>query len=257
MAIAKLGPVVRKTKASNRFCGPAIISALTGADTAEIAKVMRHVTGRKMITGSHTNEVNRVLQLYGLELVNGQTACKTETGQLPTLTRWLKDTPRPAGTVYLVSAGNHWQLVSGRRYVCGISKEVVSIRDKVVKRRSRVRAHWVVRAYRKIGLDPEIKRQLTHNDKRRRDEKRSTYGSARTAKQIIKQLGLDWDQESDARSEMGFSGWLFPNPAWNMGEDDGQEPDPWCGDHFCTSWEEVLDKANGYMNWWQEQGRHY
>ena len=35
-------------------------------------------------------------------------------------------------------AGCHWQLVSGRRYTCGRIREIVSIRDKRVKRRARV-----------------------------------------------------------------------------------------------------------------------
>ena len=46
-----------------------------------------------------------------------------------TLARWLKLNikERTPGRIFLISAGYHWQLVSGRKYVCGILKEIVSI----------------------------------------------------------------------------------------------------------------------------------
>ena len=34
MSALALGPVIRATKASNRYCGPAVVSALTGAGPA-------------------------------------------------------------------------------------------------------------------------------------------------------------------------------------------------------------------------------
>ena len=45
---------------------------------------------------------------------------------------------RTEGRVFLIAAGHHWQLVSGRRYTCGRIREIVSIKDKQVKRRARV-----------------------------------------------------------------------------------------------------------------------
>ena len=38
----------------------------------------------------------------------------------------------------MIVAGNHWQIVTGRRYICGIVGDLVSIKDKRVKRRARV-----------------------------------------------------------------------------------------------------------------------
>jgi hypothetical protein len=45
---------------------------------------------------------------------------------------------RTPGRVFLIAAGWHWQIVSGRRYTCGRIREIVSIKDKRVKRRARV-----------------------------------------------------------------------------------------------------------------------
>jgi hypothetical protein len=57
-----------------------------------------------------------------------------------TLAGWLKATvkERTANRVFLIVAGWHWQLVQGRRYVCGILGSPASIKDKRIKRRARV-----------------------------------------------------------------------------------------------------------------------
>lgn len=168
MAKLKLGPVVRTKKASNKYCGPAVVSALTGADTAEVARVMRHVSGARSIKGTSWGTVTKVLHLYGIGCCDFVTGYNREKGNRVTLTQWLRQTDRPTGKVFLIAAGHHWQLVSGRRYVCGISKEVVSIRDKIVKRRARVEGHKELYAYRRIGLDTEIQAQLDKADERKR-----------------------------------------------------------------------------------------
>ena len=92
----------------NRYCGPAVISAITGICTGDAAR-----------------------QTMGFSL-------DRSTG--PTLAAWLKATvkDRTADRVFLIVSGWHWQLVQGRRYVCGLTSEIVSIKDKRVKRRARV-----------------------------------------------------------------------------------------------------------------------
>ena len=65
-----------------------------------------------------------------------------------TLAGWLKHTvkDRDANRVFLIVAGWHWQLVQGRRYVCGLTGDIVSIRDKRVKRRARVAEVYELRS---------------------------------------------------------------------------------------------------------------
>lgn len=128
-----INPVI---SGANRFCGPAVLSSLLKIDTGEAARRIRAKNGKRSVTGTYVNDLLSVLREDGLNL-------KTSIlygVKKPTLAGWLKEfqSQRVSGRVFLILAGRHWQLVSGRRYVCGITKEVVSVRDKRVKRRARV-----------------------------------------------------------------------------------------------------------------------
>jgi hypothetical protein len=128
---------------SNRFCGPSAISALTNVDTADTAKALREYTGRRMITGVAEGDLLDVLlHNYNIDYQMQYWGGGEDTNKRPTLARWLKNTvkERSKGRVFLIVAGNHYQVISGRRYVCGITQTIVSIKDKQVKRRSRVKA---------------------------------------------------------------------------------------------------------------------
>jgi len=124
----------------NRYCGPSVISAITGMTSGEAARLIRHVGGRKSIKGSTTWEVKRSLDLCGIESKRTTFGLTLGRSKGVTLAGWLKGTvkERTADRVFLIVAGWHWQLVQGRRYVCGIVGDVVSINDKKIKRRARV-----------------------------------------------------------------------------------------------------------------------
>ncbi|MDP7346095.1 MAG: hypothetical protein QGG60_09135 [Anaerolineales bacterium] len=130
---------------SNRYCGPSAISALTNLTTGEAARLIRKQNGRKTIKGAHTYEVLDALQACNITATRWQepgVRLSRTTG--PTLAGWLKmsKADRTPGRIFLIVAGWHWQLVSGRRYTCGRIREIVSIRDKRVKRRARVAEVW-------------------------------------------------------------------------------------------------------------------
>lgn len=134
-------------RSSNRYCGPSAISALTNLDTKDTAYSIRCMTGKHAVMGVHHLDLIKTLDImHNIKCVSYDNYMKVETNKRPTLARWLKGTvkQRTSGRVFLVIAGNHYQLVSGRRYVCGITTEIVSIRDKKVKRRSRVKAVYEV-----------------------------------------------------------------------------------------------------------------
>lgn len=132
-------PVIR---GSNRYCGPAVLSSLLKIDTGEAARRIREKNGKRSVTGTHAWDLERVLADNGLLLHK----VFHYEGKKPTLAGWLKASKdiRVAGRVFLISAGQHWQLVSGRRYVCGNSQQVVSVRHQYVRRRSRVKAVYEV-----------------------------------------------------------------------------------------------------------------
>lgn len=118
----------------NSFCGPSAISILTGMKTGEASRLLRSVSGRKLIKGAGDAIMYRALAKCGLRMKH------LIIRPNMTLNQWLKSTvtERTPGRVFLVSAGNHWQVITGRRYACGRIREIVSIRDKQVKRRCRV-----------------------------------------------------------------------------------------------------------------------
>jgi hypothetical protein len=136
----------------NRFCGPSAISALTGMSSGEAARLLRHVTGLRSIKGSDTGPVRRALLMCGIHTSQHYVpteSYKNKKGKIKTrgvmsLAAWFKKSVRirTTGRVFLIVAGNHWQVVTGRRFVCGIVGKIVSITDKKVKRRAKVTEIW-------------------------------------------------------------------------------------------------------------------
>lgn len=152
----ELRAVTRKS-GQNRFCGPAVISALTGRSTQDGSRLIRKFTGKHAVTGTHERDIEKALNACGFRLVpipvpNEQVPdAKWSNGyrlEKPTLARWLdRRSDAMRESVLLISAGNHWQLVEGDNFVCGQSRKIVPITHKKVHRRSRVRAAWTVIAF--------------------------------------------------------------------------------------------------------------
>tara|TARA_R110000737_G_scaffold325625_2_gene339061 strand:+ start:1307 stop:2053 length:747 start_codon:yes stop_codon:yes gene_type:complete len=128
-------------KDKNLYCGPSVISAVTNLTTGEAARLIRKQNGRSSIRGSYTHEVLDALRSCNIKATHWRkTGVRLNRKTGPTLAGWLKMSKedRTPGRVFLIVAGWHWQLVSGRRYTCGRIREIVSIKDTRVKRRGRV-----------------------------------------------------------------------------------------------------------------------
>jgi len=136
---------IKDGKDMNRYCGPSVVSALTDLTTGQAARLFRLMYGRTAIRGAYPREVLGALEECNIEHTRwtkpGVRLSRTDG---PTLAKWLQlsKEERTAGRVFLLIAGWHWQLVSGRRYTCGRIRDIVSIRDKRVKRRARVASVW-------------------------------------------------------------------------------------------------------------------
>jgi len=120
----------------NRYCGPAVVSFCTGWTTDESASRIRALSGQRAVRGSKLVHVLGAMTADGIvsEFVDGFKGL-TLAGAL----RRLRGAKRlTEGRTYLLVAGNHFQLVTGRRYACGRIGEIVSVADKRVKRRARV-----------------------------------------------------------------------------------------------------------------------
>jgi hypothetical protein len=148
---------VTRRSGQNRFCGPAVISALTGRSTQDCSRLIRRFTGKASVMGTGEKEIEAALNACGITLVpipvpNRKVPDpKWSSGyrmEKPTLARWLEERgPTLRESVVLISAGHHWQLVRGGEFVCGLTKKVVPITHKKVRRRARVRAAWSLHAF--------------------------------------------------------------------------------------------------------------
>lgn len=134
----KLHPVTHGPR-KNRFCGPAALSAISGKLTDVTAKTLRDVSGRRSITGTTQNEMWCAAEALGFRLIPSSLSPRGVT-----LAEWLRRVERPEGRLFLVSAGNHWVVISGRRFVCGRTGEIVDFKHPKVKRRARVKATFIV-----------------------------------------------------------------------------------------------------------------
>lgn len=88
---------------SNGYCGPYVLSALTGFTTDDVAKTIRDLTGRRYVKFVRSSEIGRTLAAYGLKYEHRQ------YGDRP-LSEWLGYDRRPEGT-YIVLASRHFVLV--------------------------------------------------------------------------------------------------------------------------------------------------
>ena len=214
------------TKADrNRYCGPSVISAITGMTTGEAARLIRHVGGRKSVKGSSTWEVKRSLDLCGIESKRTTFGLTLGRSKGVTLAGWLKGTvkERTADRVFLIVAGWHWQLVQGRRYVCGIVGDVVSIKDKKIKRRARVAEVYELTSIGKITTPSEATKP-----------KQTTNNFRGKAQRLAKKMGMEISIERTGYGDNSY--WIDYE-----GEDDYVDLGVIEG-HCSYDWYEVLDK---------------
>jgi len=151
---------------SNQYCGPAVLSFLTGQDTSECASWSRRFSyHRGAVRGSNERNMRLVLTKLGIDYVPLGSYPKSKR---PTLARWLRENKerRTPGRVYLIIAGNHWQLVTGRRYACGMVGAIVSIKNEGVKRRARVSYVWELVIRDKLTIPEPQYKKPTYNKER-------------------------------------------------------------------------------------------
>lgn len=152
----QIHPVNHGTTArdKNRYCGPSAISAVTQMKTGDAARLLREISGKPAIKGVSDYYLCRALRLCGITVTAirvkpiSPIIIKGRPCTQPTLAGWLRDSVsiRTPGRVFLVVAGHHFQVISGRRFVCAQTDGIISIRDKKAGRRRRVEAVYELTA---------------------------------------------------------------------------------------------------------------
>jgi hypothetical protein len=234
MAKLKMGAITDGAD-KNQYCGPSAISAVTNLTTGEAARLIRKQSGRRSVKGTYDREIREALRACNIKVRRrwwpGQIKLDDQGRSIrPTLAAWLKMSKedRTPGQVFLVCAGNHWQLVSGRRYTCGMIREIVSIKDKRVKRRARVRVVYELTSdhVTRPGLDVS--------------KPKDPNASARAkAHRIANTIGAEIEVYRDGT----FTSVSVYPPA-DLFEKD--EDDPCDGEHIADDWEEALSMVLDY-----------
>lgn len=206
----------------NRYCGPAAISAITGASTDDAAYAIRQQSGQRFVKGAACNHVIAALRDSG---VFADQVYSAPVGKGLTFAQWRKHSKadRKAGVVYLIVAGNHYQVVSGRKATCGRLREIVSIADKRLRQRARVYAVWKLSAS-KITPPSQPKRAKDPN------------ASARSkARRLATKHGCEIDIDHIYCGTTHY---------WVFGPDhvEADEDYIFSGDHIAYDWVEVVDR---------------
>ena len=226
MTQLKLRPVNHAKGDTNRYCGPSAISAVTGMTSGEAARLLRSVTGRTAIKGASSASVCSALARCGVRVEKA----REHREALPTLAAWLKYTHgNRGGKVILVSAGDHWQVVSGNRFVCGQTRDVVALDHPKVHRRAKVKAAYWLDAPHGVTIPPEARKPKAKPD--------SAAGDRAKAKKLAAKIGVIIDRHTD----LGPDYYYVYHPALEDSPLDPREDD-----HYAHCWEEVLERVKEY-----------
>ena len=260
----KLNQIVDEKGNTNRYCGPSAISAVTGMPTGSAAKLLRIVGGRKAIKGAYVGEVKSALYkcnilaepskptTLGVKMPDGTDRKTWSQEPRVTLAQWLKHskTIRTSGRIFLIVAGNHYQLVSGRKFTCGRVRDIISIRGKGVKRRSRVeRVFELVAREGGVKIPEELfqKKQLTE------DQKRNAKWRYQ-ARKLAKEHGITIELEQiDSYDNMRQYYVSMPDEYEELARhlDNGL----YC-DHLCWGFSEVLGQVKTQIEFMTENKEH-
>ena len=231
MAKLKIKPVNHGTTEAdvNRYCGAAVVSAITGMTTGEAARLVRHLSGVRSVKGTSTRQIRDAFNACGIQFKSRSYGMRLNRTNGVTLAGWLKGSVkhRNAERVFLIVAGHHWQLVQGRRYVCGITKDIVSIKDKKVKRRARVSEVYELQLMTSSGKIkiPEISKKPKNPN---------SGATASKARRLAKELGVEIEIDCNHDNERSY--WLGGyKDAVDYAEIGVIEQ------HTAYSWSEVVD----------------
>lgn len=274
----KIGPVIHPKSGGNRFCGPSALSMILRIDTGETAALLRKVSGKRAITGTHNSYMKAALREKGYRATDLIIAGK------PTLAEWLKrNTVAQRGTnVYLITTANHYVVVQGRSGGCnhggpgplremkrrrGRVTSVILVEPPTQEAKAKIahvarlkpfasmdaaRANLDKLLAEKKALDQKIAdatKRITitreHLASEAQRKRRSSVATARRkALALAKAHGIEIEIDRVDRETTHY--WVT-GPASVYPHD---IDDPWDGDHIATEWEGalgVLGRVEAYV----------
>ena len=240
----KIQAVRKAAKGHNRFCGPAVLSIVTGIDTAQAAALIRKTSNVRSVMGTSTYQIIRAFNALGYHLTSAAKINPNDRKSNPTLAAWLKETASTRGNdVFLISAGYHWQIVQGRRFCCGLTQKPVSLKHDKVKRRARVTGVWKITYNQFDGK--AIEDLIPSPDSYEQKRKRVVASSAAKARRLAKKHDIEIETEA-----WGWGGDRYTRIlVWGheLTMDSAVIDDPYAGDHYADDWQDALERVETYV----------
>ena len=214
-----MNAVKHPTSGRNRYCGPAALSIIAGIDSKQAAALLRLVSGRRFIKSASYGAVLGALSRLGYLPKPWQF---NRALKRPSFAAWCRDERRRPDCTYLVEAGHHYRVVSGRQVCCSVTQKPVFI-GRSPLRRARVNAVWTITKVRDVAPETVIPQAPARPNK---------SSLRRKVKALMAELHASYD-----RDDIPDAYYLTTELVYcTNGED------PWYGDHYCYSLEEVHDR---------------
>ena len=112
---------VRNDTGRTAFCGPYVISAITGWSISKVEDEIRRIRelpdhNKPVVVGTFTEEVEAALATFGYQMLEIENYMHLERKERPTLWSWMQK-PRNAWTHYILGVHKgkegHWILIKG------------------------------------------------------------------------------------------------------------------------------------------------
>jgi hypothetical protein len=221
----RLKPVVHDNK-SKLWCGPAVLSSISGQPTSIIHRMIRDYTGRPSVKGTSHSAVVTVAGKLGYHMVTHHVPVKGR----PTLAAWLRQNRTlVASNTIVIGLTNHWVAVSGRSFVDSHTKKPVSY-GKAPHRRCRVERYMIVS---RNAFEPQLPVIVKKTDPHRKLREE--------AKALAAKYGIRLEKYENA-APGAPEYWVYPPEAL-----DSDEADRYAGDHLGCDWGEILHRVKGYV----------
>ena len=212
---------VRKLKKGNSYCGPAVVSILTGVNTDEAARVIRSCGYRLIVKASSTGEITRTLEKFGLQC------------HLRPWGDFLINYARKPGT-FLVLYRHHWAIVGNGKYVCSHHREPFPVEGPTPPSR-------VINWKAPVTYVREVTGELSGTRPAEMQKKKAQPMNPGKVKvtRLAKAWGIDCSQDTTYSM-------IYVNTGRAFSYRD-EELDPYHGDHFAADWEEAKERVERYI----------
>ena len=220
----------------NKFCGPSVVSALTGCETREAAQLIRIRNGARQVRGSSTGEIRYALQHFGVNMQERflfRDARVRDAMKLPGF--YIAAITTADGT-------GHWVAFGEGKYTCGMVGKVLKAGDERIPESAKLaELHecWGEVVKPKALAEAKTERATRETVKRK-------------AKRIAAEIGCQIDDEYDPRDGSGMV-WVYP-PEGLFPDGNDDEADPYNGAHAQGDWEEALDAVMEYQKLVEAKG---